>query len=166
MWSAYRHFLGHVAVHDPVTMTVATVAGGAIQAAGTLMGGSAAADAGGRQQQAQYFKAEQEEQAAQESRASHSALRWTRRARAGCSSPNYRRARLLAVAALRTRLFLTWPAASRAGANTSPCLKCTRVKTGRGGLRIRPLVPGCLAMRPRRRARRRKRLPTSRRRER
>lgn len=69
MWSAYRHYLGHVAVHDPVTMTVATVASGAIQAAGTLMGGSAAADAGQRAQQAQYFKAAQEEQAAQESRA-------------------------------------------------------------------------------------------------
>jgi hypothetical protein len=70
MWSAYRHYLGHVAVHDPVTMTVATVAGGAIQAAGTLMGGQAAADAGRAQQGAQYFKAAQEEQAAQESRAS------------------------------------------------------------------------------------------------
>ena len=69
MWAAYRHFIGHVAVHDPVTMTVATVAGGALSAAGTLMGGSAAADAGQRQQQAQYFKAAQEEQAAQESRA-------------------------------------------------------------------------------------------------
>ena len=69
MWSAYRHFLGHVAVHDPVTMTVATVAGGALQAAGTIMGGNAAADAGKSQQQAQYFKAAQEEQAAQESRA-------------------------------------------------------------------------------------------------
>ncbi len=69
MWSAYRHFLGHVAVHDPVTMTVATVASGAMQAAGTLMGGSAAADAGQRQKDSQYFKAAQEEQAAQESRA-------------------------------------------------------------------------------------------------
>lgn len=69
MWKAYRHFLNHVEVHDPVTMTVATVAGGALQAAGTIMGGNAAADAGARQQQAQYFKAEQEEQAAQESRA-------------------------------------------------------------------------------------------------
>lgn len=70
MWAAYRHFLGHVAVHDPVTMTVATVAGGALQAAGTIMGGNAAADAGKAQQSAQYFKAAQEEQAAQESRAS------------------------------------------------------------------------------------------------
>src|SRR4051812_8366945 len=69
MWSAYRHYRGWVAVHDPVTMTVATVAGGALSAAGTLMGGSAAADAGQAQQQAQYFKAAQEEQAAQESRA-------------------------------------------------------------------------------------------------
>lgn len=69
MWTAYRHFLGHVAVHDPVTMTVATVAGGALSAAGTLMGGSAAAAAGQSAQQAQYFKAAQEEQAAQESRA-------------------------------------------------------------------------------------------------
>ena len=69
MWAAYRHFLGHVAVHDPITMTVATVAGGAIQAAGTIMGGNAAADAGKAQRGAQYFKAAQEEQAAQESRA-------------------------------------------------------------------------------------------------
>lgn len=54
---------------DPVTMTVATVAGGALSAAGTLMGGSAAVDAGQRAQRAQYFKAAQEDQAAQESRA-------------------------------------------------------------------------------------------------
>ena len=69
MWKAYRHFLNHVAVHDPVTMTVATVAGGALSAAGTLMGGNAAAQAGQSQKDAQYFKAAQEEQAAQESRA-------------------------------------------------------------------------------------------------
>jgi hypothetical protein len=69
MWKAYDHFRGRVAVHDPITMTVATVASGALQAAGTIMGGNAAADAGARAQQAQYFKAAQEEQAAQESRA-------------------------------------------------------------------------------------------------
>jgi hypothetical protein len=69
MWRAYDHFRGRVAVHDPITMTVATVASGALQAAGTIMGGNAAADAGARAQQAQYFKAAQEEQAAQESRA-------------------------------------------------------------------------------------------------
>lgn len=54
---------------DPITMTIATVAGGALSAAGTLMGGNAAAAAGKSQQQAGYFKAAQEEQAAQESRA-------------------------------------------------------------------------------------------------
>ena len=54
---------------DPVTMTVATVAGGAMQAAGTIMGGNAAASAGRAAQQAAYFRAAQEEQAAQESRA-------------------------------------------------------------------------------------------------
>jgi hypothetical protein len=54
---------------DPVTMTVATVAGSALSAAGTLMGGKAAADAGKSQQDAAYFKAAQEDQAAQESRA-------------------------------------------------------------------------------------------------
>lgn len=74
MWSAYRHYRGWVAVHDPITMTVATVAGGAIQAAGTIMGGNAAAAAGKAQQDAQYFKAAQEEQAAQESRAASQRL--------------------------------------------------------------------------------------------
>jgi hypothetical protein len=71
MWTAYRHYLGHVEVHDPLTATMAVVsgAGGALQAAGTLMGGDAAADAGKSQRDAQYFKAAQEEQAAQESRA-------------------------------------------------------------------------------------------------
>lgn len=69
MWSAYEHFRGWKAVHDPITMTVATVASGALQAAGTLAGGAAAADAGQRARSAQYFKAAQEEQAAQESRA-------------------------------------------------------------------------------------------------
>lgn len=69
MWTAYRHFLNHVAVHDPITMTVATVAGGALSAAGTLMGGNAAAAAGESARQGQYFRAAQEEQAAQESRA-------------------------------------------------------------------------------------------------
>jgi hypothetical protein len=71
MWTAYRHFLGHVAVYDPMSATMAAVTGvgGALQAAGTLMGGNAAADAGRAQQGAQYFKATQEEQAAQESRA-------------------------------------------------------------------------------------------------
>lgn len=57
------------ACFDPVTMTVATVAGGALNAAGTLIGGQAAADAGASQKQAQYFKAAQEDMAAQESRA-------------------------------------------------------------------------------------------------
>lgn len=57
------------ACFDPVTMTVATVGAGALQAAGTIMGGNAAAAAGKAQQDAQYFKAAQEEQAAQESRA-------------------------------------------------------------------------------------------------
>jgi hypothetical protein len=69
MWSAYEHFRGWKAVHDPVTMTVATVAGGALSAAGTIMGGNAAASAGKSQQDAAYFKAAQEDQAAQESRA-------------------------------------------------------------------------------------------------
>jgi hypothetical protein len=50
-------------------MAVATVASGALQAAGTIMGGNAAAAAGKAQQDAAYFKAAQEEQAAQESRA-------------------------------------------------------------------------------------------------
>lgn len=58
------------ATFDPVTMTVATVAGGALSAAGTLMGGNAAAEAGASARQSQYFKAKQEEMAAQESRAS------------------------------------------------------------------------------------------------
>lgn len=57
------------AAFDPVTMTIATVAGGALSAAGTLIGGSAAADAGASAQKAQYFKATQEDMAAQESRA-------------------------------------------------------------------------------------------------
>jgi hypothetical protein len=69
MWSAYDHFRGRKAVHDPVTMTVATVASGALSAAGTIMGGNAAAAAGQSQRDASYFKAAQEEQAAQESRA-------------------------------------------------------------------------------------------------
>jgi hypothetical protein len=69
MWKAYNHFRGWATVHDPVTMTVATVASGALSAAGTLMGGSAAASAGKSQQDAAYFKAAQEEQSAQESRA-------------------------------------------------------------------------------------------------
>jgi hypothetical protein len=69
MWSAYRHYRGWVAVHGPMALVAATAAGGALQAAGTIMGGNAAADAGKAQQQAQYFKAAQEEQAAQESRA-------------------------------------------------------------------------------------------------
>lgn len=57
------------ACFDPVTMTVATVAGGALSAAGTLIGGQAAADAGWSQKNSQYFKATQDEMAAQESRA-------------------------------------------------------------------------------------------------
>lgn len=69
MWKAYDHFMGRVAVYDPVTLTVATVASGALSAAGTIMGGNAAAQAGQSAQQGQYFKAAQEEQAAQESRA-------------------------------------------------------------------------------------------------
>jgi hypothetical protein len=69
MWKAYDHFRGWIAVHDPVTMTVATVASGALTAAGTLMGGSAAASAGQSQKDASYFKAAEEDQAAQESRA-------------------------------------------------------------------------------------------------
>lgn len=69
MWKAFDHYRGWATFHDPVTMTVATVASGALSAAGTLMGGAAAADAGSRAQQAGYFKAAQEEQAAQESRA-------------------------------------------------------------------------------------------------
>lgn len=55
---------------DPVTMTVATVASGALSAAGTIMGGNAAAAAGQSQKNAAYFKAAQEEQAAGEARAS------------------------------------------------------------------------------------------------
>lgn len=70
MWKAYRHWKGWVEVHDPVTMTALTVAGGALSAGGTLIGGAAAADAGASAQSAQYFKAAQEDQAAQESRAS------------------------------------------------------------------------------------------------
>lgn len=56
-------------VFDPVTLTVATVASGALTAAGTVMGGNAAAAAGSAQKGAAYFKAAQEDQAAQESRA-------------------------------------------------------------------------------------------------
>jgi hypothetical protein len=83
MWSAYEHFRGWKAVHDPVTMTVATVASGALSAAGTIMGGNAAAAAGKSQQDAAYFKAAQEEQAAQESRAAaqRTALEKDRQAR-------------------------------------------------------------------------------------
>jgi hypothetical protein len=64
-------------------MTVATVAGGALQAAGTIMGGNAAAAAGKSQRDAAYFKAAQEEQAAQESRAAaqRTALEKDRQAR-------------------------------------------------------------------------------------
>jgi hypothetical protein len=58
------------AVFDPITMTVATLAGGALSAAGTIMGGNAAADAGRRSQEAANFRATQEDMAAQESRAS------------------------------------------------------------------------------------------------
>lgn len=54
---------------DPVTMTLATVAGGALSAAGTLMGGQAAASAGKSNRDAMYFRAAQEEQAAAEARA-------------------------------------------------------------------------------------------------
>lgn len=69
MWKAYDHFRGWASVHDPVTMTVATVASGALAAGGTIMGGNAAAQAGQSARGAQYFKAAQEDQAAQESRA-------------------------------------------------------------------------------------------------
>lgn len=61
--------LSRGAVFDPVTMTVLTVAGGAISAAGTLAGGAAAARAGEAQQGAANFRATQEDQAAAESRA-------------------------------------------------------------------------------------------------
>lgn len=68
------------AAFDPITATIATVAGAAISAGSTLMGGAAAADAGNAQALAQRqgaadnaaaleFKATQEDQAAQESRA-------------------------------------------------------------------------------------------------
>jgi hypothetical protein len=69
MWKAYLHWKGLVEVHDPVTLTAATVASGALSAVGTIMGGNAAADAGQRAKQAQDFKAAQEDMAAQESRA-------------------------------------------------------------------------------------------------
>ena len=55
--------------YDPITMTVLTLAGGAMSAAGTLAAGSAAARSGKAQQQAMNFRAQQEQQAAQESRA-------------------------------------------------------------------------------------------------
>lgn len=69
------------AAFDPITATIATVAGAAISGASTIMGGNAAADAGQAQARAQRqaaadnataleFKATQEDQAAQESRAS------------------------------------------------------------------------------------------------
>jgi hypothetical protein len=55
---------------DPITaVTIATVAGGALSAAGTIAGGQAAADAGKAQKGARDFEALQQEQAAQESRA-------------------------------------------------------------------------------------------------
>jgi hypothetical protein len=69
MWKAFDHYRGWATFHDPVTMTVATVAAGAMSAAGTIMGGNASAAAGQSQRSAQYFKAAQEDQAAQESRA-------------------------------------------------------------------------------------------------
>src|SRR4051812_33157911 len=68
------------AAFDPITATVATVAGAGISAVSTIMGGNAAADAGEAQARAQRqqaadnataleFKAQQEDQGAQESRA-------------------------------------------------------------------------------------------------
>ncbi len=68
------------AAFDPITATVATVAGAGISAFSTIMGGNSAADAGYAQAAAQRqqaadnaaalgFKATQEDQAAQESRA-------------------------------------------------------------------------------------------------
>lgn len=69
MWKAYRHWKGEVEVHDPITLTALTVAGGALSAGGTIMGGNAAAAAGESSRNESYFKAAQEDQAAQESRA-------------------------------------------------------------------------------------------------
>ncbi len=58
------------AVFDPITaVTIASVAGGALSAAGTIVGGNAAADAGKAGQQAKNFEAVQLDQSAQESRA-------------------------------------------------------------------------------------------------
>lgn len=58
------------ACFDPITMvTIATVAGGALSAGGTIIGGQAAAAAGEAGQQAKNFEATQLDQAAQESRA-------------------------------------------------------------------------------------------------
>lgn len=57
-------------VFDPITaVTIATVAGGALSAAGTLIGGQAAADAGEAGQKSKNFEAVQLDQSAQESRA-------------------------------------------------------------------------------------------------
>lgn len=70
MWKALRLWRGEVECNDPVTMTIATVVGGAISAAGTIAGGQAANAAGQSAQNMENYKAAQETQAAQESRAS------------------------------------------------------------------------------------------------